>query len=62
MNVAADLDQRASYAYDKNGNVTEVGTTTFYTYDFDNRLTPGRCRSGNIRCWWSPWLHPSLWW
>jgi hypothetical protein len=39
MNVAAILDREGSYPYDKNGNVTEVGTTTFYTYDFDNRLT-----------------------
>jgi hypothetical protein len=28
-----------SISYDNNGNVTEVGTTTFYSYDFDNRLT-----------------------
>jgi YD repeat-containing protein len=39
MTLAAILKREASYAYDNNGNVTEVGTTTFYTYDFDNRLT-----------------------
>jgi YD repeat-containing protein len=46
MNVAAILDREASYAYDKNGNVTEVGTTTFYTYDFDNRLTQSNIWNG----------------
>jgi YD repeat-containing protein len=46
MNVAVDLDQGASYANDKNGNVTEVGTTTFYTYDFDNRLTQSSIWNG----------------
>jgi hypothetical protein len=25
-----------SFSCDDNGNVTAVGTTTFYTYDFDN--------------------------
>jgi len=28
----------STYAYDKNGNLTSVGTTTFYTYDFQNRM------------------------
>jgi hypothetical protein len=36
----------ATYAYDNNGNVTEVGTTTFYTYDFDNRLTQSSIWNG----------------
>jgi RHS repeat-associated protein len=46
MNVAAIFDREASYPYDKNGNVTEVGTTTFYTYDFDNRLTQSNIWNG----------------
>jgi RHS repeat-associated protein len=85
MDVAADLDREASYAfgnrdplstgntstawaanffsippltsnpgttattslsYDDNGNVTEVGTTTFYTYDFDNRLAQSSIWNG----------------
>jgi RHS repeat-associated protein len=46
MNVAATLEREASYACDKNGNVTEVGTTTFYTYDFDNRLTQSSIWNG----------------
>jgi YD repeat-containing protein len=46
MNVAVILKQEASYAYDKNGNVIEVGTTTFYTYDFDNRLTQSSIWNG----------------
>jgi hypothetical protein len=46
MNVAAILDREASYPYDKNGNVTEVGTTTSYTYDFDNRLTQSSIWNG----------------
>jgi RHS repeat-associated protein len=37
----------ATYAYDNNGNVTEVGTTTFYTYDFDNRLTQSSIWNGS---------------
>ena len=28
-----------TFAYDNNGNVIRVGTTTFYTYDYKNRLT-----------------------
>ena len=35
-----------SLSYDDNGNVTEVGTTTFYTYDFDNRLTQSSIWNG----------------
>jgi YD repeat-containing protein len=35
-----------TYSYDNNGNVTEVGTTTFYTYDFDNRLTQSNIWNG----------------
>jgi YD repeat-containing protein len=35
-----------SYTYDNNGNVTAVGTTTFYTYDFDNRLTQSSIWNG----------------
>jgi YD repeat-containing protein len=35
-----------TYAYDNNGNVTEVGTTTFYTYYFDNRLTQSNIWNG----------------
>jgi RHS repeat-associated protein len=35
-----------SISYDDNGNVTEVGTTTFYTYDFDNRLTQSSIWNG----------------
>src|ERR1700683_34045 len=46
MNVAAILDREASHPHDKNGNVTEVGTTTFYTYDFDNRLTQSSIWNG----------------
>jgi RHS repeat-associated protein len=46
MNVVATLEREASYAYDKNGNVTEVGTTTIYTYDFDNRLTQSNIWNG----------------
>jgi YD repeat-containing protein len=46
MNVAAILDREASHAYDRKGNVTEVATTTFYTYDFDNRLTQSSIWNG----------------
>ena len=46
MNVVATLEREASYAYDNNGNVTEVGTTTFYAYDFDNRLTQSAIWNG----------------
>jgi RHS repeat-associated protein len=35
-----------SLSYDDNGNVTEVGTTTFYAYDFDNRLTQSSIWNG----------------
>jgi RHS repeat-associated protein len=35
-----------SLSYDDNGNVIEVGTTTFYTYDFDNRLTQSSIWNG----------------
>ena len=28
-----------TFAYDRNGNVISVGTTTFYTYEYKNRLT-----------------------
>jgi RHS repeat-associated protein len=36
-----------TYTYDNNGNVTSVGTTTFYTYDYANRLTQSAIRIGN---------------
>jgi uncharacterized protein RhaS with RHS repeats len=47
MNVAADLDQGVLYAYDNNGNVTQVGTTTSYTYDYQNRLTQSAIGNGH---------------
>ena len=28
----------STYTYDKNGNLTQVGTTTFYTYDYKNEM------------------------
>jgi hypothetical protein len=37
-----------SYAYDNDGNVTQVGsTTTSYTYDYANRLTQSAIGNGN---------------
>jgi RHS repeat-associated protein len=36
-----------SLSYDNNGNVIQVGTTTFYTYDYSNRLTQSDIRVGN---------------
>ncbi|MCW2114418.1 hypothetical protein [Bradyrhizobium elkanii] len=36
-----------TYTYDNNGNVIQVGTTTFYTYDYANRLTQSDIRVGN---------------
>jgi RHS repeat-associated protein len=36
-----------TFTYDNNGNVTAVGTTTFYTYDDANRLTQSDIRVGN---------------
>jgi YD repeat-containing protein len=36
-----------TYTYDNNGNVTAVGTTTFYTYDYANRLTQSAIRIGS---------------
>jgi hypothetical protein len=36
-----------TYTYDNNGNVIQVGTTTFYTYDYANRLTQSAIRIGN---------------
>jgi YD repeat-containing protein len=36
-----------TFAYDNNGNVTQVGTTTFYTYDFDNRLIQSNIKIGS---------------
>jgi hypothetical protein len=35
-----------TYTDDSNSNVTEVGTTTFYTHDFDNRLTQSNIWNG----------------
>ena len=32
--------------YDNNGNVIQVGTTTFYTYDYQNRLTQSAISNG----------------
>jgi hypothetical protein len=36
-----------TYTYDNNGNVIQVGTTTFYSYDYANRLTQSDIRVGN---------------
>ncbi len=36
-----------TYAYDNNGNVIQVGTTTSYTYDYQNRLTQSAIWTGN---------------
>jgi RHS repeat-associated protein len=36
-----------SISYDPNGNVIQVGTTTFYTYDYANHLTQSDIRVGN---------------
>jgi RHS repeat-associated protein len=36
-----------SISYDNNGNVIQVGTTTFYTYDYLNRLTQSAIWNGN---------------
>jgi hypothetical protein len=36
-----------TYTYDSNGNVIQVGTTTFYAYDYQNRLTQSDIRVGN---------------
>jgi hypothetical protein len=36
-----------SISYDNNGNVIQVGTTTFYTYDYANHLTQSDIRVGN---------------
>jgi RHS repeat-associated protein len=33
--------------YDNDGNVIQVGTTTFYTYDYQNRLTQSAIWNGN---------------
>jgi RHS repeat-associated protein len=35
-----------SLSYDNNGNVTNVGTTTAYTYDYQNRLTQSAIWNG----------------
>lgn len=35
-----------SIFYDNNGNVIQVGTTTFYTYDYANRLTQSSIKNG----------------
>src|SRR5271169_1148049 len=35
-----------SLTYDNNGNVTAVGTTTSYTYDYQNRLTQSAIGNG----------------
>jgi YD repeat-containing protein len=62
MDVAADLERKGSLppltsnpgttattsiSYDDNGNVIEVGTTTFYAYDFDNRLIQSNIKIGS---------------
>jgi RHS repeat-associated protein len=36
-----------TYAYDNNGNVIQVGTTTSYTYDYQNRLTQSAIGNGH---------------
>jgi uncharacterized protein RhaS with RHS repeats len=41
------LDRGASYAYNKKGNVTQVGTTTSYSYDYQNRLTQSAIGNGH---------------
>jgi hypothetical protein len=35
-----------TYTYDNNGNVIQIGTTTFYTYDYANRLTQSSIKNG----------------